>query len=364
MIKSALIGYGYWGQILGRKLNDSDSFDLRIIGDLKFEKSFEQKSITYSNDVHKILEDPQIAVIFIATPPHSHVALARQALMHGKHVWLEKPGTTSVTEYNQLALVAQQNHCKLYVDFIVLFEPWLVHLKQQMLLKSQNKGHQDKDHLEDIKVLAVRETLDRISTSKQKTQGHVEENPLDLLYDLAIHDLSVLKFLFPQLRAEHLELKTIQPDECFIGSTGAPVQLDTLTQSSSRYGLELNTVSNLSLEFKSLQVKIYVDRQAQVKCRYFQIGSDHYYFLNQTQQWQHCKTEALVSVSADKQNAGEQKSTGLSLEDCGLVNKNRCLVDSLELSLFHFNDLIHQRKAVDENMEIAQFVHQVLEKCK
>ena len=46
--------------------------------------------------------------VVIATPVRTHYQLAREALLHGKHVLVEKPLTASVTEAEELVALAQE----------------------------------------------------------------------------------------------------------------------------------------------------------------------------------------------------------------------------------------------------------------
>ena len=44
-----------------------------------------------SADLQAALADPAVQAVLIATPPASHLEIARQCFAHGKHVLLEKP---------------------------------------------------------------------------------------------------------------------------------------------------------------------------------------------------------------------------------------------------------------------------------
>jgi predicted dehydrogenase len=59
-------------------------------------------------DVHRVLEHPQIDAVFIATPDHSHVPLAKLACQAGKDVYLESPATWCVGEGPELVNVVRQ----------------------------------------------------------------------------------------------------------------------------------------------------------------------------------------------------------------------------------------------------------------
>ena len=64
-------------------------------------------------DASAMLESPDIDVVALATPVFSHFDLARRALEQGKHVWVEKPMTTTSAEAEQFGgagRAKKQNH--------------------------------------------------------------------------------------------------------------------------------------------------------------------------------------------------------------------------------------------------------------
>ncbi|WP_338759758.1 oxidoreductase [Massilia sp. METH4] len=62
-----------------------------------------------------MLEDPDIALVVVCTPNASHYALAKAALLAGKHVVVDKPFVLSSAEGEELAALAQERGLKLAV---------------------------------------------------------------------------------------------------------------------------------------------------------------------------------------------------------------------------------------------------------
>ncbi len=60
-------------------------------------------------DIRKVLEDPAIDAIVIATPDHWHAPAAIMALQAGKHVYVEKPCSHNPAEGETLVNVAKQH---------------------------------------------------------------------------------------------------------------------------------------------------------------------------------------------------------------------------------------------------------------
>src|SRR6266446_6610778 len=98
----AVVGYGYWGPNIVRNVVDSTDFDLVAVCEVDggraaaFSQSY--PDIRVERSLHRLLADPRVDAVSIATPPKSHFELAHAALEAGKHVLVEKPLATSVAE--------------------------------------------------------------------------------------------------------------------------------------------------------------------------------------------------------------------------------------------------------------------------
>jgi predicted dehydrogenase len=66
-------------------------------------------------DAEKLMDDPEINAIYIATPPASHLDYALKALQRGLPVYVEKPVTRNAAEARQLALAAEQGPARITV---------------------------------------------------------------------------------------------------------------------------------------------------------------------------------------------------------------------------------------------------------
>lgn len=115
MIKTGLIGNGYWGKIIEQKL--------RMISDL----GFIQTSENYDPRDFK-----NVDWIFIATPKETHFNIARACLIAGTNVFLEKPATDTAEEYLLLIELAKKQKVKLYVSNVFLYRKELSGIKLQI----------------------------------------------------------------------------------------------------------------------------------------------------------------------------------------------------------------------------------------
>jgi predicted dehydrogenase len=181
MIKVGIIGYGYWGPNLVRNFFSNRSCQVRSVADHRSERlehlSLVYPSINRLKDADEILNDNKIDAVVIATPVFTHFDLARRALMKGKHVLLEKPMTSTVKEAEELINLAEQKGLLLMVDHTFLYTGAVERIKE--LLKNNELGN--------IKYL----------DSTRINLGLFQPD-INVLWDLAPHDLSVLRFLIDE----------------------------------------------------------------------------------------------------------------------------------------------------------------------
>ncbi len=64
--------------------------------------------VTYTDDLNKLLNDPDIQLIVVTTPTEAHVSIAKKVLEAGKHCVVEKPFATSVKEAEELFQIAKE----------------------------------------------------------------------------------------------------------------------------------------------------------------------------------------------------------------------------------------------------------------
>jgi predicted dehydrogenase len=97
-VRFGIIGWGYWGPKIGRNLNTLPHAMLAMVADQDAHHlaslAANQPWIQATTQVEDIFRS-DIDAIVIATPVRTHFQLAREALLHDKHVLVEKPLTTS-----------------------------------------------------------------------------------------------------------------------------------------------------------------------------------------------------------------------------------------------------------------------------
>ncbi|MFY4844000.1 Gfo/Idh/MocA family protein [Aliarcobacter butzleri] len=179
MINIALIGFGYWGPNVAKNIHANPNLNLYSICDYNEDRLEKAKSIyieqtTYQSDYKKLLSNPDIKAIAVAVQTSGHFHLVKEALLAGKHVYVEKPFTSTVKEAEELEKLAQELNLIIHVDHIMIFHPVIRKIKE--LIQNNDLG--------DILFIdAMRMNLGQI------------KKDVSAMWDLAVHDLSIIDYL-------------------------------------------------------------------------------------------------------------------------------------------------------------------------
>jgi predicted dehydrogenase len=173
-----LAGLGYWGPNLARNLDELQGLELKWLCDLD-EQRLESYAVRFpearpTSRFEDLLEDESLAAVAIATPVVTHFELARQALLAGKHVFVEKPLALSSVLGEQLVALAEERGLVLMPGHLLLYHPGVAKLKELV-------GGGDLGRL--LYVYGNRQNLGQIRR---------DENAL---WSLGAHDLSVILHL-------------------------------------------------------------------------------------------------------------------------------------------------------------------------
>ena len=176
----AVVGAGYWGPNLVRNFRSSPDWELRAVCDLDEDRAravlqgATDVSVTRSLDA--VLARDDVDAIAIATPARTHQPIALAALRAGKHVLVEKPLADSVANGRAMVELARSEGLVLMADHTYCYTPAVLKIRE--LVASGELG-------EILFVDSVRINL-----------GLVQPD-VDVLWDLAPHDLSILDFILP-----------------------------------------------------------------------------------------------------------------------------------------------------------------------
>lgn len=176
----AVIGVGYWGPNLVRNFNSIESAEVVGVADLDPSK-LEKISRTYpgiktSDDFNQLLADPRVDAVAIATPVHTHYPLTMAALRAGKHVLVEKPIAETSEQARAMVQEAKRADLILMVDHTFIYTPAIQKIKELI----------DTNDIGDIYY------YDSTRINLGLFQGDI-----NVVWDLAIHDLSIIQYIFP-----------------------------------------------------------------------------------------------------------------------------------------------------------------------
>jgi predicted dehydrogenase len=154
--------------------------DVRWVCDLDVARARQavgrHSTIRVTGSFESVLRDPDVHVVAVATPTRTHFDIARAALLSGRHVLIEKPLAGSVGEAEELVELADRGGLVLMCDHTYCYTSAVQELRR--LVRAGELG-------EIQFVDSVRINL-----------GLVQPD-IDVLWDLAPHDLSILDFLLP-----------------------------------------------------------------------------------------------------------------------------------------------------------------------
>ena len=128
----AVVGSGYWGKNLVRNYGELGA--MRLICDNN-EITLNQFKAKYPDievclAFNDVLGRDTVEAVVVATPAETHFALAREALMAGKHVYVEKPLVLDEAEGQELIEIAGRRNLVLMVGHLLQYHPVFVKLKE------------------------------------------------------------------------------------------------------------------------------------------------------------------------------------------------------------------------------------------
>jgi UDP-2-acetamido-3-amino-2,3-dideoxy-glucuronate N-acetyltransferase len=131
----AVIGSGYWGKNLIRNYHNLGA--LKLICD-KNPVLLDQYKEQYPDvetclSLHDVISRDDIKGLVIATPAETHYTLAREGILAGKHVYVEKPLVLDEKEGEALIELAAEHNRTLMVGHLLQYHPAFVRLKELAL---------------------------------------------------------------------------------------------------------------------------------------------------------------------------------------------------------------------------------------
>lgn len=171
-MRICLIGYGYWGKNLARVFG-KDLVGICDYDQNNLEKAKELYDVQYFSKWEDLYQsDLEYDTVAIATKADTHFDLANKFLINKKNIWLEKPACIKTKDIEQLIKIRGDK--KVFVDHTFVYHP----------------------AIQKIKSLDIGTPL--YYDSHRISLGLFQKD-VDAILDLAIHDLSILDYLYPNL---------------------------------------------------------------------------------------------------------------------------------------------------------------------
>ncbi|MFP3982448.1 MAG: Gfo/Idh/MocA family oxidoreductase [Desulfurivibrionaceae bacterium] len=169
----AVTGSGYWGKNLVRNFHNLGALHTVCDNNPDTLSSFatEYPAAKTVQSFGEVLADPEIEGVALATPATTHATLAREALLAGKDVYVEKPLCLSEQEGKELNALAREKSRIIMVGHLLWYHP--VVLKLQNLVESGRLGR--------IQYIYS----NRLNIGKLRREENV-------LWSFAPHDISVI----------------------------------------------------------------------------------------------------------------------------------------------------------------------------
>ncbi|MEO7019013.1 MAG: Gfo/Idh/MocA family oxidoreductase [Ktedonobacteraceae bacterium] len=176
-LRFGVIGWGYWGPKIARNLESLPQASVAMVADMDANRLHSlvasqpwTRTTTQAEDVFT----SDVDGVVIAAPVRAHYQLAKQALLHDKHVLVEKPLTASVAEAEELVKLAHERGRILMVGHTFEYSPAVNELKK--LVQSGDLG----------KIYCI---------ETERVNLGLFRNDINVIWDLAPHDISILLYL-------------------------------------------------------------------------------------------------------------------------------------------------------------------------
>ena len=130
MGKAHSIAYSASASVFGIGLRPN----LEIVCDLSPERANQRATdLGFSRHTDKwqdVVNDPRVDLISVCTPNNTHSEISIAALEKGKHVWCEKPMSSSLEDSQIMAEVAEKSNSKTIVGYNYTKNPVVIHARK------------------------------------------------------------------------------------------------------------------------------------------------------------------------------------------------------------------------------------------
>ena len=178
VVRFGVIGFGYWGPNIVRNVSGLENGQLVAICDqnpaaLKRAAKL-YPGVKLTTDPQEILASRDIDAVAVVTPVWTHFDLAKAALENGKHVFVEKPFTSTSAQAEELIELAARKNLQIMVDHTFLFS----------------------GSVKKIREIVEKGTLGSLYYfDSTRVNLGLFQHDVSVVWDLAPHDLSIMDYI-------------------------------------------------------------------------------------------------------------------------------------------------------------------------
>jgi len=230
-LKVGVLGAGHLGKIHLRLLNQSERYELVGFYDPNQEQA--QKVVaefgyTYFDNMDKLIE--AVEVVDIVTPTLSHYECAKKAIAAKRHIFIEKPITSTVEEAEEIYRLLEANHLKGQVGHVERFNPAFLAAKSS---------------IENPMFIEVH----------RLAEFNPRGTDVSVVLDLMIHDIDVL------LSVVHSPVKHIEASGVAVISkspdiTNARIEFESISMKNMRKSRFFQRDAYISVDFLEKKVEV------------------------------------------------------------------------------------------------------------
>ena len=178
MIRIGVVGYGYWGPNIARNFHTASDARVTVVCDKRADSLTRAKQafpdVEVTSDISRVLTSPDVDAVAVVTPVWTHFDLAKAALENGKHVFVEKPFTSTAEQAEELVDLGSKKNLRIMVDHTFLFTGAVKKIRQLI----------DGDELGKLYYY-----------DSTRVNLGLFQHDVNVIWDLAPHDLSIMDYL-------------------------------------------------------------------------------------------------------------------------------------------------------------------------
>jgi predicted dehydrogenase len=116
-----------------REANENAKLTIKMVWDEKVDRGgkwAEQLGVPFEKDLEKVLINPDIDAVIVATPTHLHKEVITLAAQHKKHIFTEKVLAFTIQDCKEILSVVKENKVKLLVSLPRLTENYYLYAQE------------------------------------------------------------------------------------------------------------------------------------------------------------------------------------------------------------------------------------------